>query len=425
MVLSLYQNLLRFSGLPLRGLLAVRQWRGKEDVARSGERMGQAAMPRPVGPLAWIHAASVGEAQSALILIERLVPTHHILITSGTRTSAQYLKNRLPPAAIHQYVPLDKPQWTEKFLDHWRPDIVLWMESELWPCLLSGIKARNIPAALVNARLSDKSSTRWQLVPESAKEVLTSFTLVLAQTEDAAKKYKALGARNVHYTDNLKYSAHPLPVDTESLRDLRQAINTRPVWVYASTHAGEEELAAEWHNALKVKNPGLLTIIVPRHPDRRDEILRALKHKNLNIMCRGEERRLPGPSTDIYIADTLGELGLFYSLCPVAMIGRSFSDDGGGGHNPIEATQLGCAVLSGPHVQYQQDIFNEMVAHNAAQTIPTKEAGPTFLQKLLSDPEHLNAQQEKARLFAGQKAAVIDTVMQYIKPLMTQTQKAQ
>lgn len=413
MVLNLYQNILRLSPPLLRGVLAWRQYKGKEDPARLRERRGYASHPRPEGQLVWIHAASVGEAQSALILLDKL-GADHILMTSGTVTSANYLRARLPEHAIHQYIPLDTPRWVTRFLDHWKPDIALWMESELWPNMLSEIKRRHVPAALINARLSDRSFKRWQMAARSAQNVIGAFSVILAQTVDAETKYKQLGATNVHFTDNIKFSAAPLPCNAQDLSTVVNAIGLRPCWIYASTHDGEEQLASRMHERLKATYPDLLTIIAPRHPNRREQIAAFIG----NAQLRGEEKVPPAPETGIYIADTMGELGLFYRAAPVAMIGRSFSVDGGGGHNPIEAAQLDCAVLSGPHVQYQQEIFDDMIAMDAARLVTDDDDLYDALMRLFSDKDYLADRQEKARAFAAKKEAVVDEVMRYIAPMM-------
>lgn len=400
-------------------LLQVRLRQGKEDSARIGERQGKPSKPCPKGRLIWIHAASVGEAQSTLILIEKIhlhSPETRFLVTSGTVTSASLMAKRLPKQAIHQFYPLDHPSWVNRFLDHWQPDLALWMESELWPNMLQSIKARRIPAVLINARLSKKSQRRWRFLKGTAKKLLSTFNLVMAQTDQDAAYYTSLGAKNVTVTDNIKYSAAPLPAYMEDLQQLQEAIKGRPLWLYASTHDGEETMACRLHTALKEEHPSLLTIIVPRHPNRRDDIEQNCKIMGLNIALRGENKNMPKPDTDIYIADTLGELGLFYRLSPIAMIGRSFSNDGGGGHNPIEAAQLDCAVLTGPNVQYQKQIFDDMMKSNAAQQVQTEEEFLDTLKKLLGNTDHHKTMTENATQYADRKSNIIDIVMENLTP---------
>lgn len=407
-------------------LLRVRLGKKKEDGSRLKERQGIPSKPCPKGRLIWIHAASVGEAQSTLILIEKIHLQHpevRFLITSGTVTSATLMAKRLPKHATHQYYPLDHPVWVNRFLDHWQPDLALWMESELWPNMLQSIKARRIPAVLVNARLSKLSRRRWGFLKSSAKKLLSTFNLILAQTEQDKTYYNSLGAQNVTVSDNIKYSAAPLPAFMDDLQKLQKAIGSRPIWLYASTHDGEETLAARLHASLKEEYQDLLTIIVPRHPERRDQIEQSLKVMGLNVILRGEEKHQPKNSTDIYVADTLGELGLFYRLSPIAVIGRSFSNDGGGGHNPIEAAQLDCAVLTGPHIQYQQKVFDDMRDNDAVILLQTEDEFRQELKTLLGDSGYHKTKTENAMRFADNKSNIIHVVMENLIPFLPSKQK--
>ncbi len=410
---------------PLLNLMLERRTRkGKEWIDRIPERKGIASKKRPEAPLIWLHGASIGEAQSALILINRLLadnPKLHILVTTGTVTSAQLMSKNLPERAFHQFYPLDHPKWVERFLEHWSPDMALWMESEIWPNMLQAIKSRSIPAALINARLSDTSFKRWSFLKKTAHTLISTFSIILTQTQRDAQRFKALGAQNVTTTDNLKYSAAPLPYESSELKKLSKEISNRPCWLFASTHKGEEEMAAHIHEHLKKSLPNVLTLIVPRHPDRRDDIRKACtKNDALKIHLRGPHHQGIPEDTDIYVADTLGELGLFYRLTPLACIGRSFSDDGGGGHNPIEAAQLNCAVLHGPHVQYQRDIFQEMDEAQAAIALNDEQALRDTITELLSNSEKLKIAQDHAMAFAKNKEAVIERVLHALEPILTQ-----
>lgn len=425
-LLTLYKTLMRTGEPALHYLLAKRTKMGKEDSARVNERRGHPQKPRPRGGLVWIHAASVGEAQSTLILIDALGKTYpgtNILVTTGTVSSATLMAKRLPSFAFHQFVPLDHPDWAENFLDHWKPDLALWMESELWPNLLLAVKQRAIPSALINARLSDKSFARWNMVKGTIAEILSAFTVIMTQTKKDEENFRALGAANVVTTNNLKYSAAPLPFDKAVLDQLKQSIAGRPLWVYASSHNGEEQLACRIHKRLKAELPGLLTIIVPRHIERRADIVKICEDAGLAYSLRGEAHASPKNGDDIYVADTLGELGLFYSLAPIAMIGRSFSFDGGGGHNPVEAAQLNSAVITGPNVQYQQQMFDDMFADGAALQARTEEELYTILHNLLTDPEKLAREQSASAAFANEKSHVIDVVLKNLAPCLTGLEK--
>ncbi|MEM7650697.1 MAG: 3-deoxy-D-manno-octulosonic acid transferase [Pseudomonadota bacterium] len=396
-----------------------RQKAGKESIERFDERFGTPSIERPEGGLVWVHAASVGEAQSALILIKTLLQHYNglnVLVTTGTLTSAHLMEKNLPEGAFHQFYPVDHPDWVSRFLDHWAPDFILWMESELWPNMLLDIQKREIPAMLINARLSERSYKRWKLLGGSIRTLLKGFSTILCQTEKDAQHFSALGAHNVHVTDNIKYSAQSLRADEQDLKAFNAIIAGRPTWVYASTHDAEEEIAARIHEILKASLPEVLSVIVPRHPERRGSIAAALDGSSLNVLFRGEDKTLPAEETDIYIADTLGELGLFYRASSVTCIGRTFSKDGGGGHNPIEAAQLNCAILHGPHVQNLQEIFDEMNQADAAIMASTEQSLADRLQALLSDPKACSAQQKKAYDFAKNKERVLETVMAHIHP---------
>lgn len=405
-------------------ILQNRLKQGKENPARVQEKRGIPSLVRPKGALFWIHAASIGEAQSTLILIHHLLkarPDAHILVTTGTLTSAKIMVERLPPQAFHQFYPLDHPQWVEEFLNHWQPDLVLWMESELWPNMLLQIKQRTIPAVLVNARMSARSHKTWKYFKPLVKEVLEAFSAIFCQTEDDLSRFSTLGVENSHLqvTDNIKYSSAPLDFDKDALSKLSIQTAGRPLWLYASTHDGEEEIACRVHQIIKNILPEILTIIIPRHPVRTEEILEKCAPYNLKISIRGENKStLPDRNDDVYLANTLGELGLFYRLAPVACIGRSFSKDGGGGHNPIEAAQLGCAILHGTHVQNLQEIFDDMDREHAALRLDSESALASTLLDLLQSQEKLDRLQKAGMQFSKSKSGVIDRIMQSILPLI-------
>ena len=425
-MLVIYNGLMRLSGPFLHHTLKKRCKAGKEEADRLSERMGKSTTARPKGRLVWFHAASVGEAQSMLILINRLTAAQKdmkVLVTTGTVTSAELMEKRLPKGAIHQYYPLDNPFWVRRFLDHWQPDLVMWMESEIWPSMLQALKKRGIPAVLVNARMSKRSFRRWQRAKGDFRKLLDSFALCLTQTDEDTELFHKLGIDRAQTVGNLKYSADKLPCNDRDLERLRAMLKLddgkeRPVWLYASTHEGEEELAARLHLHLKSRFKNLLTIIVPRHPERRDKIKAAIERYDLKCCLRGQSHHLPAVTDDIYVADTLGELGLFYRLSPIACIGRSFSNDGGGGHNPIEAAQLECTILHGQHIQNLAQIYKDMDEAGAALLLKDENDFHNRLEKLLADPEGLYAMQQKAANFIIEKAKVVDRIMEKMSPLL-------
>ena len=327
-----------------RLLLRRRATRDKEDWTRLNERLGMAGLARPEGRLVWIHGASVGENLSALPLIEKLQEHASVLVTSGTVTSAAMMGQRLPAGALHQFLPLDMPGAVNRFLDHWKPDAGLFVESDLWPNLILGAASRGVKLALVNARISARSAKRWGWAKRSMARLLSAFDMVLAQDEDGAARFRALGGRNVQVVGSLKADAPPLPCDEEALIELHRQIGNRPVLLAAQTHPGEDETLLPAHDLLRGRFPDLLTILVPRHTTRAADI---------EMLCgsRAAKRRSSGdkisPQTAVYIADTMGELGLFYRLTRFCFLGGTLVPLGG--HNVLEPAALHCAVLAGPN----------------------------------------------------------------------------
>jgi 3-deoxy-D-manno-octulosonic-acid transferase len=338
-------------------LLRQRATRGKEDWTRLKERLGMAGVTRPAGKLVWLHGASVGESLSALPLIETLLDQARVLVTSGTVTSAAMMVQRLPQGALHQFVPLDTPRTVARFLDHWKPDAGLFIESDLWPNLILGACQRGTKLALVNARISARSASRWGLAQKSMARLLSAFDMVLAQDEEIAGRFRNLGAHNVRVVGSLKADAPPLPVEQEALAVMRQAVGDRPVLLAAQTHPGEDETVLPAHDILRAQFPDLLTILVPRHVERGAD---------LEMLCgsRSWQRRSKGgqvsTETAIYIADTMGELGLFYRLARFCFLGGTLVPVGG--HNPLEPASLHCAVLAGPHTTSAPRAYEAILA---------------------------------------------------------------
>jgi 3-deoxy-D-manno-octulosonic-acid transferase len=345
-------------------LLAKRLRRGKEHPIRIGERRGETEVERPPGPLVWAHGASVGEMLALMPLIERLrTQGFVVLVTSGTLTSARLAERRLPPGVIHQFVPLDSPKFITRFLAHWRPNLALFSESDLWPNLILESAGRGIPLILVNGRLSEHSFSRWRYARTTIATLLRRFDLCLAQSELDAKRYAELGAPRIDITGNLKLDVPAPPVDAQKLKAMLASIGDRPVIAAASTHPGEERLVIEAHQRLRESFPGLLTIVAPRHPERGPGIadIAAAARVPAAMRSRG---RLPDRGMEVYVADTIGELGLIYRLAPIVFIGGSLVRHGG--QNPIEAAKLGAAILHGPHVWNFSEIYAALDAARGA-----------------------------------------------------------
>jgi 3-deoxy-D-manno-octulosonic-acid transferase len=366
-------------------LLRARARKGKEDLARIEERLGNPSIPRPQGQLVWIHGASVGESLASLALVSKLLerPTTSVLVTTGTVTSARLMAERLPPKAIHQYMPVDSPQAAKRFLDHWRPDLALFVESELWPNMVLEAQARGIPMALVNARMSERSFRRWRTAPRFAKIVLGAFEQCLAQDATIAERLARLGAPSVKVTGSLKVDAAPLPVDEAALETFRRAISLRPLFLAASTHPGEEEPLLDVAKAVRRLRPDALTIIVPRHPHRGPGIAAMASAQGFTAERRSGGA-LPAPETQIYIADTLGELGLFYRCTNFAFLGGSLVPHGG--QNPLEAARLRTAVITGPHTQNFEEVFKAILTAQGQGRVHSKEQLSAVVSTLVCSP---------------------------------------
>ena len=417
-MLGLYRAITTLGAPLIQVYLGRRIKAGKEDPHRFNERLGIAALARPDGPLIWLHGASVGEAMSLLVLIDRLreaVPGVHILVTTGTVTSARMLAERLPAGVVHQFVPVDRLGYVRRFLNHWQPDLTLWAESEFWPNLITETASQGNPLVLVNGRISAGSFKGWSRVPGFIAGMLGGFALCLGQTEGDAERLRALGALGARSVGNLKFAAAPLPVDADKLAGLKSATQGRPVWLAASTWAGEEDIAWQVHRDLAARHPGLLTIIVPRHPGRGGEVANDLAAQGARVKRRSTGT-MPDAATDIYIADTMGELGLFFTLAPVVFMGKSLTAEGG--QNLLEPARLDCAVLHGPRMSNFQDMSARMAETGASLPVENGAALGVAVGRLLADPaqaKHLAAQ---AQAFAQAEAGVIDRLMDELAPYL-------
>ena len=415
MLLSLYR-ILTSLGRPLIEIyLQKRLKKGKEDKARFEERRGVSSFARPDGRLAWLHGASVGEAVSLLPLIERLVAEKgwRVLLTTGTVTSARLMEQRLPKGAIHQYVPVDCPGWVASFLDHWRPDLALWVESEFWPNLILETKARSVPMVLLNGRISDRSLARWRRYSGTIRTLLSCFSLCLAQSKVDAERLVELGAKQVACPGNLKFAAPPLPVDEAKLETFRRQSGNRPCWLAASTHEGEEALAASIHQALSTVHPGLLTIIAPRHPPRAIIVQQELEAMGLRVACLSSAAEI-SPDTDILLGDTMGEMGLLYRLAPIAFIGKSLI--GAGGQNPLEPARLGVSVLFGPNMSNFAKISQDLQDNGAAHRIEDQESLQDAIDQRLADPALAAEEGALAQAFALAQNHILDDIVEALSP---------
>lgn len=413
-----YGRVMSIAGRLAGPYLALRRRRGKEDPDRIGERRGFAGMTRDPGRWGWIHAASVGESVSVLPLAQQILKTgaaDHLIVTTGTTTSAELLATRLPEQAVHQYVPLDSPKFVGRFLDHWRPEFALITESELWPNMFAALDARQIPAAIVNGRISRRSHAGWRRRPDLAAHMLRQTRICIAQTPTYARRFAELGAPQVVTLGNIKLDSPALPAVEGELERFRGLTRLRRVWLAASTHEGEEEMIADAHSALRDKFPDILTVLVPRHPARGEAIATMLEERWLATARRSKGAEARG-AVDVYIADTIGELGLFYRLAPFAFIGGSL--DRTGGHNPVEAALLNCAILHGPNVANFADMYETFNDAGGALKIADTGALVREIERLLTNPGDAAKIAAAARRVLEQNAGALDRVLEALDPVI-------
>jgi 3-deoxy-D-manno-octulosonic-acid transferase len=403
---------------PFAGLwLAARARDGKEDPSRLGERFGRYPQARPEGTLVWLHAASVGESGVALTLIDALAARDAslcFLLSTGTRTSAELVGRRAPARTMHIYAPLDRGDAVRRFLDHWRPDLGVFVESELWPNLILAAQARGLPLALVNARMSPKSLQRWRTWPRAGARLLRAFSFVAAADARTAAALSAVRGAGVPTLGNLKLAAPAPRIDAGARAALAREIGGRPLWLAASTHPGEDEIALAAHERLRVDAPDALLIIAPRHPERGEAIA---------ALAGGAPRRSRFEAIDdepVYVADTLGELGLFYDLAPVALVAGSLLPHLKG-HNPIEPAKLDAAVVTGPHVESFADLFDAMFAAGGAIKVDTAEALAGAVANLWRDDAARARQIEAARAVTAQGAEALEETVSQLTALLPKT----
>lgn len=399
-------------------LIRQRLKNNKEDPARLDERRGISQIERPAGPLVWIHGASVGEVLAAAALIERLRALGmRILLTSGTVTSAEIIAKRFPTDIIHQYIPYDSPRFVARFLDHWKPSLALFIESDLWPNLIISAAKRRLPMVLINARMSQRSFPRWQKFSATISALLGRFEICLAQSETDAERFSALGSRSVVVTGNLKLDVQAPPGDAVKLDKLMAVTRGRPIIVASSTHPGEEEIILETHKTLTSFFPKLLTVIVPRHAHRGADIAQMITVAGAQVALRSREE-FPHAGTDIYVADTMGELGLFYRLSPVVFIGGSLVPHGG--QNPIEAVKLGASVVHGPHVFNFTDVYEALDGAGGAKLADSSEQLVKQLGQMLGNEAARDAAIESGRRVVERLGGALDRTLHALEPYLMQ-----
>ncbi|MBQ9235512.1 MAG: 3-deoxy-D-manno-octulosonic acid transferase [Alphaproteobacteria bacterium] len=401
--------------LVIQGYVKKRKMTGKEDVSRFNERIGKPKKERPAGKLFWLHGASVGESVSMLPLINKILETYedaHVMVTTGTVTSAAVMQKRLPERAFHQFIPIDNPVFTNRFVKYWQPDAVLWFESEFWPAVLSSIAKRNIPLILINGRISNKTFKRWQQFDFICKELLDCFTMCLGQSEEDAYRLRVLGAKDAICLGNIKYAGLPLPIDEKAKKELTKQIGGRRLWLISSTHDDEEIRIAKAHKKLKKKYPDLLLIVAPRHPNRGEEISELIKKLDLKTALRSKSEKL-SKDVDVYIADTIGEMGLWYELAEIVFVGGSLVAHGG--QNFIEPSRVRDAVIVGPHMHNFTDAMSRARKADAVIQVEDIEELERVVYELLSNKALLEAKRSLAYNWAMSENKVLDGIIDKIK----------
>jgi 3-deoxy-D-manno-octulosonic-acid transferase len=400
--------------------VAWRASKGKEERSRRRERYGKAGVPRPKGPVVWVHAASVGETLAIAPLIERIAGFGiNVVLTTGTVTSAQVAHDRLGGRVIHQYVPLDLKPAVSRFLSHWVPDLAIIAESEIWPMTILELGARRVPQVLVNGRLSDRSFASWKKRPDVAEALFENLAHVVAQSTTDGERFRSLGARPVTVSGNLKVDTEPLPVDKQELAVLKAVIGRRKTWAAVSTHEGEERVAAEVHLLLRSRHSGILTIVVPRHPDRAEALEAEFKAKGLQVARRSRGDRIQ-PDTDIMLGDTIGEMGLYLRLTEIAFVGRSLTSVGG--QNPIEPAMLDTAILAGRNVQNFREAYKRLIDSGGAKIIRDRDMLAGAVNYLLNHPEKRRGMMVAGAAAVGDMrgalAKTLKALEPYIQPLI-------
>ena len=409
------------AGPALRLWLLHRLRQGKEVEGRLHERRGvePARNARPPGPLLWMHAASVGESNAVLPVLERLIGEHgvRILLTTGTVGSATLLARRLPElglaaAVIHRMAPLDVPGWIEQFLRTWRPDAAVFVEGELWPNMLAILRRRATPTALINARLSERSARRWARMPGLIGEMLGSFAVIWARSDEDAARVERLGGR-IDAVGDLKAAAVSPAVEWGELEGLLAAIRHRPRWLAASTHPGEEEIVAAAHAILLPSWPALLTVIAPRHPGRGEAIASALGGAPRRALGK-----IPSEADRFWVCDTLGDMGLLYRLVPAVFVGRSLDPSASGGQNPFEAARLGRAVATGPWTENFNQPVQALRSASALTVVTDALELAEWINFCLAQPAAATAAGERARAVASVETDLVERTARMIAALV-------
>ena len=378
--------------------LYIRLLKKKEDKARYLERYGIPTINRPQGKIIWIHAASIGEFKSSSILINKLHSNFNILVTTTTLSAANYAIENYGKKIIHQYAPFDIEKWVNRFLENWKPELSIWIESDLWPITLNLLKKKSIRSIYVNSRISPQSYKKWKFIKYFYKNIVSSFDEIFAQSPLDKKRIEFLSNRKVNYIGNLKLSLIEKNNIKTNFSNLQKNLSDFKVLMFASTHHDEEKIFLELIKRILSKINNLKIIIVPRHPERLDEIITILKKKNINCINLKDSKNF---KEDIFIVGSFGKMPLYFSLSDIVILGGSFVKMGG--HNPLEPAKNNCVIITGPYVYNWENIFVDMIDSGACYMFNNIIETEDFLLDLFNNSTKLNMIKNKAKKFSEKK----------------------
>ena len=364
-------------------IILIRLLKRKEHPTRFKEKFSIHTKKKLAGKLIWFHGASVGEILSIIPLIKKLEKENsvkQILVTSNTLSSSKILSDFKLKKTIHQFFPIDTNHHSNKFLNYWKPSISIFIDSEIWPNMLYNIKKRSSSLVLMNARITSKSFKKWKIFSLSARKIFQKFDICLSSNLRSKNYLKSLGAKNIKYIGNLKFSQTE-DSKTDLNKDIKKFFITKKIWCASSTHNSEEKICAETHKKLKTKYKNLLTIIIPRHVHRANEIKKEIQKLNLRVHIHNPKNKID-PQTDIYLVDSFGQTKSFFKICKTVFLGGSIIEHGG--QNPLEAVRYGCNVVHGPNVWNFEEIYSLLKKNEVSNKIMNSSQLTAKIDKILN-----------------------------------------
>ena len=363
-MLNLYRLLINLVLLISPLIIILRLIKKKEHPIRFKEKFCFFPIKRGNGKLVWFHGSSVGEILSIIPLVEKLEKNKSIkkiLITSSTLSSSKVLTKFKLKKTVHQFFPIDANFLTKKFLDYWNPAIAIFVESEIWPNMLINVKKKSIPLVLLNARITKESYKKWKMISLLSKFLFESFDISFPQNHETKKYLNSLGVKKIKFLGNLKFSESKTQKNSALNKNIEKTFKSRKIWCAVSTHNGEEKICAEAHQKLKKKYKKLLTVIIPRHVHRVNNIYKEVNNMGFKVQIHSKKSKIK-KDTDIYLVDTYGETKSFFKICNTVFLGGSIVNHGG--QNPLEPARLGCKILHGPNIQNFTEVYRLLNKEN-------------------------------------------------------------